>query len=49
MRIKFDLLNFESECFKDLSENRGFLIADPPFSDVDKQIKNVDGPRLRRG
>ena len=48
MRIKFELLNWESECYNDIINDRGFLIADQPFSDVDKSIKNVDGPRSPR-
>ena len=48
MRIQFQLLNFESQCFQDCINDRGFLISDAPFSDVDKSIKNVDGPRSPR-
>ena len=45
MRIKFSRMNFESECAYDCINGKGFLISDIPFSDVDKSIRNVDGPR----
>ena len=48
MRIKFSRLNLESECFYDVINNRGFLINDTPFSDIDKSIRNMDGPRSPR-
>lgn len=48
MRIKFSRMNFESECAYDCINGKGFLISDIPFSDVDKSIRNVDGPRSPR-
>lgn len=48
MRINFERLNFESECAYDIINGRGFLIKDTPFSDVDKSIRNMDGPRSPR-
>ncbi len=48
MRIKFSRLNFDSECFNDCINGRGFLINDVPFSDVDKSVRNMDGPRSPR-
>lgn len=45
MRVDFERMNWESECMYDLINHRGFLITEPPFSDVDKQIKNIHGPR----
>ena len=45
MRIKFSRINFESECFYDCINGRGFLINDVPFSDVDKSVRNLYGPR----
>ena len=48
MRIKFSRINFESECFHDIRNNRGFLINDVPFSDVDKSARNLGGPRSPR-
>jgi hypothetical protein len=48
MRIKFSRINFESECAWDVIMGRGFLIADAPFSDVDKSIRTMDGPRSPR-
>lgn len=48
MRIKFSRLNLESECYYDLKNDKGFLIRDTPFSDVDKSIRNMDGPRSPR-
>ena len=48
MRIKFTRLNYESSCFIDCLNNKGYIINEPPFSDIDKQIKNVDGPRSPR-
>lgn len=45
MRIKFSRLNLESECAYDLINNRGFLITEMPFADVDKSIRNLGGPR----
>lgn len=48
MRIKFSRINFESECANDIINGRGFLINDTPFSDIDKSIRNMDGPRSPR-
>ena len=48
MRIQFSRLNLEEECAWDLINNRGFLISEMPFSDVDKSIRNMDGPRSPR-
>lgn len=45
MRMKFSRMNFETECMNDLITGKGFLISEMPFSDVDKSIKNVYGPR----
>ena len=48
MRIKFERINFEAECAYDIINDRGFIIKDTPFSDVDKSIRNMDGPRSPR-
>ena len=48
MKIRFSRINFESECFSDIKGGKGFLISDIPFSDVDKSIRNMDGPRSPR-
>ena len=48
MRIKFSRLNLESECMYDCVNNKGFMIKSQPFSDIDKSIRNVDGPRSPR-
>lgn len=48
MRIKFSRLNLESECFYDVINDKGFLIKDAPFSDIDKSIRTMDGPRSPR-
>ncbi len=48
MRIKFSRMNLESECMYDCINGKGFLIRDTPFSDVDKSIRNMDGPRSPR-
>lgn len=48
MRINFSRMNFESECMYDCINGRGFLISEPPFSDADKTIRNMDGPRSPR-
>jgi hypothetical protein len=48
MRIKFSRINFESECAYDVINGRGFLISDTPFSDIDKSIRTMDGPRSPR-
>lgn len=48
MRIKFSKVNLETECMDDCIKGRGFLIKDTPFSDIDKSIRNMDGPRSPR-
>jgi len=48
MRISFKKMNLEAECYNDIINNRGFLISDIPFSDVDKTIRNMNGPRSPR-
>lgn len=48
MRIKFSRMNFEAECAYDCINGRGFIIKDTPFSDIDKSIRNMDGPRSPR-
>lgn len=48
MRIKFSRLNFESAWLEDCIKGKGFTISDTPFSDVDKSIRNMDGPRSPR-
>ena len=47
-RVKFERINFENECMYDQINDRGFLITDTPFSDVDKSIRNMGGPRSPR-
>jgi hypothetical protein len=32
----------------DLINDRGFLISEPPFADIDKSIRNMNGPRSPR-
>lgn len=48
MRIQFERMNFESECAHDIIWGRGFLINQQPYADIDKSIKNMDGPRSPR-
>ena len=48
MRINFKRMNFEEECAYDIINGHGFLIKDQPYADVDKSIKNMDGPRSPR-
>lgn len=48
MRIKFSRLNFETECMWDLINHRGFIITETPFSDIDKTVRNMNGPRSPR-
>ena len=48
MRIKFERMDFESEFYSDIINGRGFLITEPPFSDVDKSVRNMNGPRSPR-
>lgn len=45
MRIVFERMNLETECYNDCISGRGFLIDDMPFSDNDKKIRPVGGPR----
>lgn len=45
MRVAFERMNLETECFYDLINGRGFLINDKPYSDVDKKIRPAGGPR----
>jgi len=45
IRIRFQRMNFETACIEDLNLNQGFLITETPFSDVDKSIRNMGGPR----
>ena len=45
MRISFKRRNFEADAAWDCINDRGFLINEPPFSDVDKSVKNMYGPR----
>lgn len=48
MRIKFSRLNLETECMYDCINNKGFLIREMPFADIDKSIHNMDGARSPR-
>ena len=48
MRTRFRRMNLETQCWYDLITDRGFLITEPPFSDIDKTIRNMDGPRSPR-
>ena len=48
MRIRFSRLSFESEAKWDCITGRGFLINDTPFSDIDKSVRTMDGPRSPR-
>lgn len=48
MRIKFSRMNFESEAAYDCIYGDGFLIREQPFADIDKTIRNMDGPRSPR-
>ena len=45
MKIKFSRINFDSECYKDLLNGKGFIITEPPFSDADKSVRSANGPR----
>jgi hypothetical protein len=38
----------ESEWAYDMTNEKGFLIKDTPFSDSDKSVRNIDGPRSAR-
>ena len=48
LRIQLEKMNFETEWLDDMIMGRGFLIKDTPFSDVDKTVRNMDGPRSPR-
>lgn len=48
MRIKFSRMNFETECLNDILNDRGFIINQTAYSDLDKSIPNMDGPRSPR-
>lgn len=48
MRIKFSRIDFEMEAYWDIINDSGFLIKDVPFNDIDKTIRNLDGPRSSR-
>ncbi len=48
MRIKFSRLNLDAECMYDCINDKGFLISEMPYADIDKSIKNIDGPRSPR-
>lgn len=48
MRIKFGRMNLETECAHDLITGNGFLISEMPYSDIDKTIRNANGPRSPR-
>lgn len=48
MRVDFKRLNLESEFYNDIINDKGFIIRDAPFADIDKSIKNMDGPRSPR-
>lgn len=48
MRIKFSRMNLETECAHDLITGNGFLISETPYSDIDKTIRNTNGPRSPR-
>lgn len=48
MRIKFSRMNLESECMYDIINDKGFLISETPYSDIDKTVRNMDGPRSPR-
>lgn len=48
MRTKFTRMNLESECFYDCITDKGFLISEMPYADIDKSVRNVNGPRSPR-
>lgn len=48
MRVKFRRLDLEYECGKDIMNGNGFLISEMPYSDMDKTVRNLDGPRSPR-
>ncbi len=48
MRIRFARLSMESECAYDCIHNKGYLITEPPFGDIDKSVRNMDDPRSPR-
>ena len=45
MRVNFDHMNYEIECMNDLANGNGFIINDVAYSDTDKKIANLEGPR----
>ena len=45
MRVALRKLNFEHEWAYDCINHKGFTITEPPFSDVDKTIRNMYGAR----
>lgn len=48
MRIKFSRLNLESEAAYDVITDKGFYISEMPYADIDKSIRNTNGPRSPR-
>ena len=48
MRIKFSRLNLEAECMYDCINDNGFLISEMPYADIDKSVRNTNGPRSPR-
>ena len=48
LKVTFERRNLETDCYWDCINERGFLIKEPPYSDVDKTIRNMDGPRSPR-
>ena len=48
MRINFERLNLEHECYYDCITGKGFIIDEMPFSDLDKKVRNEGGPRSPR-
>lgn len=41
-------MNLESECYYDCINDRGFLISEMPYADIDKSVRNANGPRSPR-
>lgn len=48
MRIKFSRMNLEAECMYDCINDNGFLITEMPYADIDKSVRNTNGPRSPR-
>jgi hypothetical protein len=48
MRIKFSRMNLEAECMYDCINDKGFLITEMPYADIDKSVRNTNGPRSPR-